>query len=168
MPKTDIPVVKRSLFSWIFPGNAKLQAVLLVIIGTMVFARVLPLMMQRQIVNEAINLRDVDLLLLYCGIYLLAVIAASSLKYLTNVIQTLIAERTTSRMRKALYAYILKLPMGFFRKTQAGLIVNALTTELTLPGNFVGLAIAAPLTNLLTLLAFAGYLFYLNWLLALV
>ena len=168
MPKADIPVVKRSLFSWIFPGNVKLQVALLLIIGTMVFARVLPLMMQRRIVNEAINLRDVDLLLLFCGIYLLAVVAASALKYLTNLIQTLIAERTTARMRKALYAHILNLPMGFFRKTQAGTIVNALVTELTLPGNFVGLSIAAPLTNLLTLLAFAGYLFYLNWLLALI
>ena len=168
MPKADIPVVKRSLFSWIFPGNVKLQITLLLIIGTMVFARLLPLMMQRRIVNEAINLRNVDLLFLYCGIYLLAVIAASSLKYLTNVIQTLISERTVARMRKALYAHILKLPMGFFRKTQAGTIVNALVTELTLPGNFVGMSIAAPLTNLATLLAFAGYLFYLNWLLALI
>jgi ABC-type multidrug transport system fused ATPase/permease subunit len=167
MPKTDVPVVKRSLFSWIFAGNVKLQLLLLLIIAIMVFARVLPLVMQRRVVNEAIYLRNVDLLFLYCGIYLLAVIAASSLKYLTNVIQTLIAERTTARMRKELYAHILNLPMGFFRKTQAGLIVNALTTELTLPGNFVGLAIAAPVTNLATLLAFAGYLFYLNWLLAL-
>jgi len=168
MPKADIPVVKRSLFSWIFPGNVKLQITLLLIIGAMVFARLLPLMMQRRIVNEAINLRNVDLLFLYCGIYLVAVIAASALKYLTNVIQTLIAERTVARMRKALYAHILQLPLGFFRKTQAGTIVNALVTELTIPGNFVGMSIAAPLTNLATLLAFAGYLFYLNWLLALI
>ena len=47
-------------------------------------------------------------------------------------------------------------------------MVNALTNELTLPGNFVGMAVAAPLTNVLTLLAFAGYLFWLNWMLALV
>ncbi len=168
MPKADIPVVKRSLFSWIFDGNVKLQLTLLLIIAVMVFARVLPLEMQKRVVNEAIYLRKIDLLLLYCGIYLLAVIVASSLKYLTNVIQTLIAERATASMRKALYAHILNLPLGFFRKTQAGTIVNALVTELTLPGNFVGMSIAAPLANLLTLLAFAGYLFYLNWLLALI
>jgi ABC-type multidrug transport system fused ATPase/permease subunit len=168
MPKADIPVVKRSLFSWIFPGNAKLQVLLLLIIAVMVFARVLPLEMQKRIVNEAINLGKVDLLVIYCGIYLIAVVCSSGLKYLTNVIQTLISERTTARMRKALYAHILTLPLGFFRKTQAGLVVNSLSAELTLPGNFVGLSIAAPVTNLLTLLAFAGYLFWLNWLLALV
>jgi len=168
MPKADIPVVKRTLFSWIFPGNVKLQVLLLLIIAVMVFARVAPLNLQRLIVNEAINLGKIDLLFTYCGFYLLAVVIASGLKYLTNVIQTLISERTTARMRKELYYHILTLPLGFFRKTQTGLMVNALTTELTLPGNFVGLSIAAPLTNLLTLLATAGLLFWLNWLLALV
>ena len=168
MPKADIPVVKRSLFSWIFPGNVRLHLLSLLIIGIMVFARVLPLEMQKRVVNEAINLRKVDLLVIYCGIYLVAVVCASGLKFWTNVIQTLISERTTARMRKELYAHILTLPLGFFRKTQAGLVVNSLTAELTLPGNFVGLSIAAPVTNLLTLLAFAGYLFWLNWVLALV
>ncbi len=168
MPKADIPVVKRSLFSWIFPGNVKLQLLLLLIIVVMVFARVLPLEMQKRIVNEAINLRNIDLLFLYCGIYLVAVVCSSGLKFLVSLIQTLISERTTARMRKDLYAHILTLPLNFFRKTQAGLVVNTLTTELTLPGNFVGLSIAAPVTNLLTLLAFAGYLLWLNWILALV
>ena len=168
MPKVEIPVVKRSLFSWIFPGNVKLQLLLLLIIAAMVFARVLPLNLQRLIVNEAINLGKIELLFRYCGFYLIAVIFASGMKYLTNVIQTLISERTTARMRKELYAHILTLPLGFFRNTQAGLMVNALSTELTLPGNFVGLSIAAPVTNLLTLLSFAGFLLWLNWQLALV
>jgi hypothetical protein len=115
MKKADIPVVKRSLFSWVFAGNVKLQITLLFIIVVMVFARVVPLEMQKRIVNEAINLRSIDLLLMYCGIYLVAVIFFSALKYLTNVIQTLITQRTTARMRKELYHHILTLPLGFFR-----------------------------------------------------
>ncbi len=166
MKKADIPVVKRSLFSWVFPGNVKLQIILLVIIIVMVFARVLPLEMQKRIVNEAINLRDIDLLLLYCGIYLVAVIFFSGLKYLTNLLQTLITQRATANMRKELYHHILTLPLGFFRNTQPGSVVNSLVTELAMPGNFVGMAIAAPVTNILTLLAFAAYLFWLNPLLA--
>ena len=166
MEKADIPVVKRSLFSWVFPGNVKLQISLLLIIVVMVFARVVPLEMQKRIVNEAINLRDIDLLFLYCGIYLGAVIFFSVLKYLTNFLQTLITQRATARMRKELYHHILTLPLGFFRNTQPGSVVNSLVTELAMPGNFVGMAVSAPVTNLLTLLAFAVYLFILNPLLA--
>ena len=166
MEKADIPVVKRSLFSWVFAGNVKLQITLLFIIVVMIFARVLPLEMQKRIVNEAINLRSIDLLFMYCGIYLVAVIIFSALKYLTNVIQTLITQRTTARMRKELYHHILTLPLGFFRNTQPGLVVNSLIAELTMPGNFAGMAIASPVTNVLTLLAFAVYLFFLNPMLA--
>jgi ABC-type multidrug transport system fused ATPase/permease subunit len=168
MAKANPPVVKRSLFSWIFPGNLKLQLLLLLIIAVMVVTRVLPLEMQKRIVNEAINLQSVDLLFFYCGIYLVAVVFSSVFKYLTNIFQTLITQRTTALMRKELYHHILTLPLNFFRKTQPGMVVNALTTELTLPGNFVGSAVAAPVSNILTLLAFAVYLFFLNWLLALV
>ena len=166
MAEAEIPIVKRSLFSWIFPGNLKYQLLLLLIIVIMVFARVLPLEMQKRIVNEAINLRNIDLLFRYCGLYLAAVVLASGLKYLTAVFSTLIAQTTTARMRKELYRHILTLPLSFFRDTQPGTVVNALSTELTLPGNFAGIAVASPVTNVLTLLAFAGYLFWLNPLLA--
>ena len=168
MAKADIPVVKRSLFSWIFAGNVKLQLLLLLIIAFMVFARVLPLEMQKRIVNEAINLGNIELLFRYCGVYLAAVVFSSALKYLISIIQTLITQRTTANMRKDLYHHILTLPLNFFRRTQPGMVVNALTTELALPGNFVGMAISAPVTNVLTLLSFAVYLLMLNWLLALV
>ena len=87
MEKPETPVVKRSLYSWIFSGNMKLQIFLLVIILVAVFARVLPLEMQKRIVNEAIFLKKTDLLLIYCGIYLASVVTASGLKFLINILQ---------------------------------------------------------------------------------
>jgi ABC-type multidrug transport system fused ATPase/permease subunit len=166
MAKPETPVVKRSIFSWVLAGNVKLQMIMLLIIIVMVFVRVLPLEMQKRIVNEAISLRNIELLLIYCGFYLAAVILFSALKYLAAILETLITQRTTARMRKELYHHILTLPLTYFRNTQPGFVVNALVNELTLPGNFVGMAIGSPVTNILTLLAFAGYLFWLNPLLA--
>ena len=119
MAKAEPPIVKRSLFSWIFAGNLKLQLLLLLIIVVMVFARIAPLEAQRRVVNEAIKLRNIDLLFLYCGIYLAAVVFSSTLKYLTNIIQTLITQRTTARMRKDLYAHILTPAAKFFQKNPA-------------------------------------------------
>ena len=166
MAKAKPSVVKRSLFSWVFAGNVKLQLVTLAIIAVMVFTRVLPLEMQKRIVNQAINLRNIHLLLLYCAYYLGAVILSSGLKYASSIVETVISQRTTAEMRKALYSHILTLPLSFFRKTQPGMVVNSVATELTVPGNFAGMAVGAPVSNVLTLLAFAGYLFWLNPLLA--
>ncbi len=165
---TDLnrPVVNRSLLSWIFPGNLHLQIMVILTIGVMVVTRVLPLEMQKRIVNEAISLRKIDMLFTYCAIYLVAVVSASLLKLLINYLQTLITQRVTANMRKALYDHILTLPLSFFRTTQPGMVVNALVNELTLPGNFIGMAVAVPGSNIFTLLGFAGYLFWLNPLLA--
>jgi ABC-type multidrug transport system fused ATPase/permease subunit len=124
--------------------------------------------MQKRIINEAINLRKIDLLFLYCGIYLAAVVVAGILKYLNNIIQTIIGQRALADIRKALYHHILTLPLNFFRKTQPGMVVSSIITELTTSGNFVGMAVSVPITNVLTLLAFAGYLIWLHPLLALV
>jgi ABC-type multidrug transport system fused ATPase/permease subunit len=166
MAQAQPSVVKRSLFSWVFAGNVKLQLVTLAIIAVLVFTRVLPLEMQKRIVNQAISLRNIHLLLLYCAYYLGAVILSSGLKYAGSIVETLISQRTTAEMRKALYNHILTLPLSFFRRTPPGMVVNSVATELTVPGNFAGMAVGAPVSNVLTLLAFAGYLFWLNPLLA--
>ncbi len=168
MIKKRVPVVQRSLFSWVFPGNVKLQIVLLLVISVTVFARVLPLEMQKRIINEAIKLGDLERLLIYCGIYLAAVVSANGLKFLINVLETIVSQRTLMNMRKDLYAHIITLPLSFFRNTQPGMVVSALVTELSTSGNFIGMAVSAPVINVLTLLAFAGYLISLNWVLALV
>ncbi len=167
MAKPNIPVIQRTLFSWVFtPGNLKLQILLIVIILVAVAARVLPLEMQKRIVNEAITMGQMELLIKYCGIYIASVILASGLKFAINTIQTLIGQRTLAAMRRELYRHILTLPLHFFRKSQPGMVVSSLVTELASAGDFVGMALAVPAASLLTLAAFAAYLFWLNPLLA--
>ncbi len=166
MDDTPIQVTKRSLFSWVRQSNMKLQVALLAVIMLTVATRVLPLELQKKIINEAINLRKLDLLLVYCGLYLAAVVVSSGLKYLINVIQTYLGQEALEKLRKELYHHILTLPLNYFRKTQAGMVVSALVTEIAPAGDFIGQAIAVPVTNVLTLLAFGGYLFFLNPLMA--
>lgn len=166
MDEKQIPVIKRSLFSWVLAGNLKLQILLVVVIIVTVFARVLPLEMQKRVINDAIHLKKTDMLIIYCSIYVVSVISASGLKYLVNVLQTTIGQRSLADMRKALYHHIIALPLSFFRKTQPGVVVNALLSELSVAGDFVGMAVAVPVTSLLTLIAFSVYLFWLNPLLA--
>ena len=135
---------------------------MLVIIIVVVFARVIPLEMQKRIINDSIALQNMKGLFLYCAIYIVAITLASALKLAINYLQALIGERAITTMRKELYQHILTLPLGFFRTTQPGMVVASLMTELSTAGTFAGMAFAVPVTNILTLLAFAGYLFWLN------
>ncbi len=160
--KTAPPITEKSLFYWVFKDNLKLQIILLFIIIAVVFARVIPLEMQKRIINDSIALQNIKGLFLYCGIYIVAITIASGLKLAINYLQAVIGERAITTMRKELYQHILTLPLGFFRTTQPGMVVASLMSELSTAGTFAGMAFAVPVTNILTLLAFAGYLLWLN------
>jgi len=162
------PITKKKLIFWAFRNNLKLQLLLLLVISVMVVARVIPLEMQKRIVNDAIVLKKIDSLFLYCGIYLLAVTVTGASKLAVNYLQARIGEDAMLAMRKELYSHIVSLPLLFFRNTQPGVVVTGLMTELASAGTFAGMALAVPLSNVLTLLAFAGYLLWLNPQLALI
>ena len=160
-------VTKRPFFSWALHGNRGLQIALGFLVLLTIFFRVFPLEMQKRIVNIAIAMKSMDALLLYCGLYLGAVVLAGALKYLINMLQGFIGQRVLLDMRRQLYDQILKLPLSFYRRTPPGMVITSLTSELSAIGDFMGGAIATPAINILTLAGFAVYLAWLNPLLAL-
>lgn len=161
-------VTKRSLFSWILHRHWPLQLLLLLIILASIFFRVVPLELQKRIINIAIELKKTDLLILYCGLYIGAAILFSSLKFVINMLQAYIGQKILLEMRDQLYQHILGLPLQFFRRTQPGTVMSSLIGELGAVSGFLGSALAVPLTSVLTLLSFAGYMIFLNPKLALI
>lgn len=156
------PIAKTSLYSWVFHKNTKLQLLTAAIILVTVGLRILPLEMQKRIINEAIGMRDIDKLFLYCGLYIGATVLAGILKYAINLLQNYIGERTLKTIRERLYAHALSLPINFYRHTSPGQVISYTITELIPVATFIGAAVAVPLVNILTFLAMAGYMFYLN------
>ena len=155
-------LTRRPLYFWVLKRFRILQAVLVLIIVINLFFRVFPLEMQRKIINEAINLKMLDMLYLYCALYMGAVLVAGMLKYLTNTIQAIVGQKILIGMRQELYQHIMQLPLTFFHRTQAGTIISAMTSELNAIGTFLGGAIAVPVTSILTFIAFLGFMIYLN------
>lgn len=161
-------ITQRSLFYWIRHRHRLLQLLILGLILASVGLRVLPLELQKRIINIAIELGQVELLLLYCGLFLGAVLLASLLKYAINVLQKYVGQKILLEIRESLYAHLLQLPLQFFRRTPPGTVISALSAELNAVGHFIGGALAVPVTSLLTLLTFAAYMLYLDPLLALI
>ncbi len=96
----------KPLSYWAIHGNNWLQVLLVLLVILIVIARVVPLEMQKRIINESIALREYGNLFVYCGIYLAAIISSSVLKFSINSLQALIGEQTMSAMRKSLYNHI--------------------------------------------------------------
>lgn len=159
-------VTRLSLISWVLSRYRGYQVISVVLILLTIFMRVFPLEMQKKIVNLAIGMKSISNLVLYCGLYIAAVILAGLLKYVVNVITNFVGQKILYEIRTALFDHILRLPLSFFRKTPPGMVISFILSELGSVGEFLGEAIATPLVNILSLLALAGYMFYLNPLLA--
>jgi ABC-type multidrug transport system fused ATPase/permease subunit len=162
----SVQVTKRTLFSWVLNRHLKLQFLLLIIILATVASRVLPLELQKKIINDAIGMQNLHLLLLYSGLYISIVVLSGILKYAINLIQSYIGQQTLKTIRKDLFNHIISLPLPFFRKTPSGTVINSMITELNPVGDFLGQAISTPLVNILTFFSIVGFMFYLNPLLA--
>ncbi len=158
----DVQVTRRPLYYWVWNKNSKLQMVLMAVIVVTVATRVFPLEMQKKIINEAIGKKELNLLYLYCALYMTAVLLAQGLKYIIYLLQNYIGQRSLLDMRIQLMQHLLSLPMSFYRRTSPGLVISSMTNELVHMPVFIGSAISQPLVNVLTFLAMAGYMFYLN------
>lgn len=160
-------ITKRPLFYWILRRHRALQFIILLVILASLFFRVFPLEMQKRIINEAIHLKKLQLLYLYCGLYIGAVILAGITKYAINVMQTILGQKILVEIRTELYGHVLQLPLQFYRKMQPGTVISAMTAELNGIGFFLGGALAIPVTSVLTFVVFLGFMFSLSPLLAL-
>ncbi|MEE4241972.1 MAG: ABC transporter ATP-binding protein/permease [Desulfopila sp.] len=155
-------ITKKPLFYWILHKHRGLQLFLLVLIIASLFFKVYPLEMQRKIINVAISLKKLDLLYLYCALYMGAIMTASLMKYYINVLQAIIGQKILIRMRQELYNHVLRMPLQYFHRTQTGIIISAMTSELNAIGTFLGGALAIPIASLLTFITFIGFMIYLN------
>jgi len=154
--------MKRLLLGYVLRKELKTQFLLLAIITVSVAFKVVPLEMQKRIVNQAIKFSKVDLLLQLCGLYLIAVLVSSGLKYWINVMRGRLGEKILRDLRCDLIAHIVKFPLSYFRKHSHGSINTAITGEINTVGEFFADALSVPAINLVTYFAFVGYMFHLN------
>ncbi|MCX7823200.1 MAG: ABC transporter ATP-binding protein/permease [Syntrophobacterales bacterium] len=161
-------ITRIPLFYWILTRYRLHQITALILVIVTIFLRVFPLEMQKKIVNLAIAMKSVYSLFTYCALYIVAIISAGLLKYVVNIITNFVGQKIVYEIRTALFNHVLRLPLSFFRKTPPGMTISFIINELGSIGEFLGEAISTPLVNILSLFAFAGFMFYLNPLLALV
>jgi hypothetical protein len=67
--KSEALVVKKPFLSWVFSSNRNLKILLVITVSATVIVRIVPLEMQKRIVNQAIQLKTFEMLLIYCGVY---------------------------------------------------------------------------------------------------
>lgn len=105
-----------------------------------------PLEMQRRVVNEALEQRHLRTLAYLCAVYIVTALVAGWIKRWINVYRGIVSERATLALRKKVHAVVKPAESnGDEPKEKEGTTVSVAVAEVEPVGGFVGMAISEPL-----------------------
>jgi len=90
------------------------------------------------------EITQIDYLLLLCFLFLILVLIAGGLKYVTNVYRGIVGERMLRRFRFDLFSRILRFPNHRFKQVSQAEMLPMVTAETEPLGGFIGDAFALP------------------------
>ncbi len=146
-----------SIWSYIRRMTGKSQAAACGLAVVVTFLNLVPIELQRRMIDNAIVENDLMLLLLLGGIYLASILALQAAKLSLNMMQGWLSESATLYTRQHLWS----LRRGERSTDDKGRdIVSVLTTETEGLGNFAGTGPSNLMANASMLIGALAYMFY--------
>jgi len=156
------------LYRYVAERSLRQQLGLTVLVAVSAGLALVPIEMQRRLVNQAIGARSLAALGRYGVAFLLSALAVTTVKFCINLSQAYIAERVLRDFRSELYDRIQRLPVERLAGTPPAQLVSVVLAEAGELTEFFGQAFSIPLVSGFTLIAVSAYLATLNpWTLAL-
>jgi putative ABC transport system ATP-binding protein len=154
-----------SLYRYVLRKSFRHQLALSAIIVVATALALVPIELQKRIVNVAIKGGNLRALVFYTVTFLAAILLAGLLKYLLNTYEALIGETLVRDLRAELLERILRLPPERVRALPAGQLSSIMLAEVEELNLFFAQAFSVPLVAGFTFVAVTGYMALLNpWL----
>jgi ABC-type bacteriocin/lantibiotic exporter with double-glycine peptidase domain len=151
------------MYRWVWRTSGREQLGLCLLTVLVFPLSMLPLELQRRMVDDALGDRNLDRLLQLAGIYAGIVLLHAVIKYLRNVVQGRIVEHEIRRLRGRLATLT-----DDERSEAAGASVSMIASETERLGGFVGESLSFPLLQGGILLTVLGYMLWLEPVMAVV
>jgi ATP-binding cassette subfamily B protein len=120
------------------------------------------------VLDQAIPLRDEDLLLLLVWVYGASVALAFAAAYAQGLITTWLAQRVMYDIRTQLFAHLQRLSLRFFDTNPVGRLMTRVTNDVEVLNEMFGSGVVTIFGDVFTLIFIVGVMFFLDWRLALV
>jgi ATP-binding cassette, subfamily B, putative efflux pump len=115
------------------------------------------------VIDRVINERHAELLVPIALAAGVATLIQAGTGFALSQVLGVAAQRAITDMRRAVQAYILRLPIGYFDSTKSGVLISRIMTDAEGIRNLVGTGLVQLVGGFLTGTIALGVLFYLNW-----
>jgi ABC-type bacteriocin/lantibiotic exporter with double-glycine peptidase domain len=141
-PEGGLP---HNIYRYVLATSAPHQLVLLVLTGVVALLEVVPLELQRRIVNDLVKHRPYSWVIWLCAVYAGIVLVQGSNKLALNIYRGWVGERAKRDLRRRVHA-VVEVPMGASPAAEAqGITISMIVAEVEPIGGFVGESVSEPL-----------------------
>jgi ABC-type multidrug transport system fused ATPase/permease subunit len=157
----DRRFLPRHLYRYIVATSWPHQIPLLALTIATFLLQVVPLELQRRIVNDAVKNRHYQVILVLCAVYLAAVTIQGLTKLAMNLYRGWIGENAKRDLRRRLYRAVNRTAAGPAADAQ-GTAVSMVVAEVEPVGAFVGSSVSEPLLQFGILASVLAYIIHLE------
>ncbi len=158
----------KDFYRYIWRVSGKHQVFLSLLAVALFAVQLVPLELQRRIINNATERAEYRTIALLCLVYVLVVLVQGALKYALNMYRGSVSEAANRRLRlevnPAAKADVADGPGS----QDEGVAISIIVSEVEAVGGFIGSSFSEPILNGGVLLSIFGYMLYTQPLLALV
>jgi ABC-type bacteriocin/lantibiotic exporter with double-glycine peptidase domain len=152
----------RHFYHYIIATSWHHQIPLLALTVTTFLLQVVPLELQRRIVNDAVKNRQYRAILVLCAIYLAAIVLQGGTKLAMNIYRGWIGENAKRDLRRRISAAIGGKTVANPESEAQGTAVSMIVAEVEPVGAFVGTAVSEPLLEIGILASVLAYIIHLE------
>ena len=160
----DIP---RNIFGYVLAKSGWHQLALAVLTAIVFLLEIVPLELQRRIVNDLAKDRHFRSVILLCATYALTVLVQGGTKTLVNIYRSWVGERATRDLRRQVHLLVSSTSAASSTPEAEGVQASMIVTEVESIGSFTGSAFSEPLLQGGILCSVLAYMVHVDFWMAL-
>lgn len=156
------PEFANHLYRYVWETSGRHQAVLVVLTVIVSLLEIVPLELQRRIIDDLTKNRRYWFILVLCAVYAGTVLLQGGTKLVVNVYRSWVGERATRDLRRRVHLLVSSPSASASTLEAEGVQASMIVSEVEGIGGFIGSAVAEPLLHGGILLSVLAYMFHVD------
>jgi ABC-type multidrug transport system fused ATPase/permease subunit len=152
-----------NIYRYVWKVSRRHQLPLIALTVCVSLLEVVPLELQRRIVDDAVKDRNYALVATLCALYLGAVLLQGGTKLLVNVYRNWVGESAVRELRRRVHALVSATSAASSTLEAEGIQASMMVGEVEPVGSFVGGSVAEPVLQIGILASVVGYMIHIDW-----
>ncbi len=152
----------RTVLRYVLQTSAAHQLSLLALTVAVFLLEVVPLELQRRIVNDLVKHRRYSLVIALCALYAGVVLIQGGTKLVLNIYRGWVGERAKRDLRRRVHAFVEGSPASSPAAEAQGIAISMIVAEVEPVGGFVGESVSEPLLQAGIMASVLAYLTHID------